>query len=132
MSNNIKWMLLFQAIVAILLALTGLFAMVSLNVLKRLKEIAIRRIVGARAWDIAYLINKNYFWIFALAAVLGVAGGAFFAWKLMDSIFAIHAGLHAGMMAGAALGVVFLALATISLKVVGVLRVNPVDILRRE
>ena len=131
-SNNIKWMLLFQALVAILLALTGLFAMVSLNVLKRLKEIAIRRIVGARAWDIAYLINKNYLWIFALAAVLGVAGGAFFAWKLMDSIFAIHAGLHAGMMAGAALGVVFLALATISLKVFGVLRVNPADVLRRE
>ncbi|MCA9734237.1 FtsX-like permease family protein, partial [candidate division KSB1 bacterium] len=119
-------------LVAILLALTGLFAMVSLNVLKRLKEIAIRRIVGARARDIAFLINKNYLWIFALAAVLGVAGGAFFAWKLMDSIFAIHAGLHAGMMAGAAFGVVFLALATISLKVVGVLRVNPADVLRRE
>ena len=44
----------------------------------------------------------------------------------------IHAGLHAGMMAAAAFGVVFLALATISLKVIGVLRVNPAEILRRE
>ncbi len=131
-TNNIKWMFLFLAVVAILLSMAGLFAMVSLNVLKRLKEIAIRRIVGARAHHIAYLLNKNYLWIFALAAILGTAGGAFLAWKLMDGIFAIHAGLHPGMMAGAAIGVVLLALGTISLKVIGVLRVNPADILRRE
>lgn len=131
-TNNIKWMFLFLAAVAILLSMAGLFAMVSLNVLKRLKEIAIRRIVGARAHHIAFLLNKNYLWIFALAAILGTAGGAFLAWKLMDSIFAIHAGLNPGMMAGAALGVVLLALGTISLKVFGVLRVNPAEILRRE
>ncbi|MCO6480888.1 MAG: ABC transporter permease [Phaeodactylibacter sp.] len=131
-TNNIKWMFLFLAAVAILLSMSGLFAMVSLNVLKRLREIAIRRIVGARAHHIAYLLNKNYLWIFALAALLGTAGGAFLAWQLMDSIFAIHAGLHSGMMVGAAIGVVLLALGTISLKVIGVLRVNPADILRRE
>ncbi|MCO6491381.1 MAG: ABC transporter permease [Phaeodactylibacter sp.] len=131
-SNNIKWMLLFQALVTILLSMTGLFAMVSLNVLKRLKEIAIRRIVGAQARHIAYLINKNYLWIFAVAAILGTVGGAFLSWKLMDSIFAIHAGLHSGLMAGAALGVVLLTVGTISLKVWGVLRVNPAEILRKE
>ncbi len=131
-TNNIKWIFLFLAIVTILLSMTGLFSIVSLNVLRRMKEIAIRRIFGAEPRHIAYLINKNYLWIFAGAALAGIAGGSFLSWKLLDGIFAIHAGLDTSGMIIAAVGMILVAVATIGIKVLGVLKANPADIIRSE
>ena len=42
------------------MGLTGLFSLVSLNVLKRAKEIAVRRVLGATPGNISYTINKYY------------------------------------------------------------------------
>ena len=46
--------------------------LVSLTVLKRMKEIAIRKVVGASGNHIFNLVMKGYFWIFLLAAGLGL------------------------------------------------------------
>ena len=62
-------------IVSILLMATGLFALVSLVTLKKMKEIALRKVVGAAPKHILVLLNKNFFLIFIISALLGCLGG---------------------------------------------------------
>ncbi len=49
------------AIISVLMAATSMFALVSLNVLKRSKEIAIRKVVGAEDKHIFQLVLKRLF-----------------------------------------------------------------------
>lgn len=59
-TSSIATIFSWFAIVAMLLTATGLFALVSLTVLKKMKEIALRKVVGARPWHIMALVNRGY------------------------------------------------------------------------
>ena len=81
-SKSIKEILAFLALVTLLLTTIGLLALVSLSILKRQKEIAIRKVLGASISNIAILINKHYIWIFLVAAI----GGSLLGWVMTDLI----------------------------------------------
>ena len=110
----------------------GLFAFVSLNILKRLKEIAIRKVVGASIGRIAWLINKNYVWIFLVAAVGGSVGGSILAKALMDSIYATYVDISILMLILGSIMIFVIAGLTIGYKIYQVSKTNPADILRSE
>ena len=115
-----------------LLAATGLFSLVSLNLLKRAKEIAIRRVVGASTGNIAYLINKHYLLIFFIGSIIGCVGGVYVGQFLLEEIFKIHEGVS---IPAALLAVGFVCLVgalTIGGKLMGVLRTNPAETLKSE
>ncbi len=131
-SDNIANSMVGFAGVAILLSITGLFSLVSLNVLRRMREVAVRRVLGASAGQVGWILNKSYVWIFSLAIVLGCISGRFLALKLMDSIFKINIGVQPTALAWSTLGVVAVAIGTIGLKLWQTLRVNPADVLRGE
>ncbi len=46
-NNNIVKMFTFLGVVAMLLSATGLFTLVSLSIIKRMKEIEVRKVLGA-------------------------------------------------------------------------------------
>jgi putative ABC transport system permease protein len=81
------------AIISILMSATGMFALVSLTVLKKTREIAIRKVVGADAMHIYKLVLKGYVLIFLIAAILGCYAGYSLSKLLMDLIFRINAGV---------------------------------------
>jgi ABC-type antimicrobial peptide transport system permease subunit len=65
-TNNIAKIFFWFAIISILLTATGLFALVSLTVMKKMKEIAVRKVAGARARHILVLVNRGYLWVFVV------------------------------------------------------------------
>ncbi len=129
-SDNIANNMVVLAGIAILLSITGLFSLVSLNVLRRLREVAVRRVLGASAGQVAWILNRSYSWILLFAIIVGCMGGRFLALKLMDSIFKINVGVEAAAMLWGAFGMVAVATATIGLKLWQTLRINPADVLR--
>jgi putative ABC transport system permease protein len=129
-SNNIAISMAVLAGIAILLSITGLFSLVSLNVLRRMREVAVRRVMGASAGQVAWVLNKSYIWIFAFAVVLGCVGGRYLALSLMDSIFKINIGVQAAALVWSTLGILIVACTTIGIKLWQTLRVNPADVLR--
>ena len=131
-SDNIAKSMVGFAGVAILLCITGLFSLVSLNVMRRLREVAIRRVMGASGAHISWILNKNYIWIFAAALIVGCAGGRFLALLMMDSIFKFNIGVQSGAMVYSALGILAIAALTIGVKIWQTLRINPADVLRGE
>jgi putative ABC transport system permease protein len=82
------------ALISIFMAATGMFALVSLTVLKRLREIAIRKVVGARGRHIFRLIGVGYGRIFLFSSIIGCALGYLLARQLMDMIFRLNAGVR--------------------------------------
>ena len=129
-SNNIASNMAVLAGIAILLSITGLFSLVSLNVLRRMREVAVRRVMGASAGQVAWVLNKSYGWIFGFAVILGCIGGRYLAMLLMDSIFKINIGVQPAALAWSTLGILIVAAATIGIKLWQTLRVNPADVLR--
>jgi putative ABC transport system permease protein len=118
------------AFISVLMAATSMFALVSLNVLKRSKEIAIRKVVGAENRHIFQLVLKGYFWIFLLAAGIGCYGGYALSKLLMDLIFRINVGVSSSSLVISFVGVLLICGLTIGARVWLVLRTKATDALK--
>ena len=130
--SNIKGLFVFMALVTFLLTMTGLIALVSLNIVKRQKELAIRKVLGATMGQITYLLNRAYLFIFMVCALFGVTGGAFMAQKLLNGIFPTHIPVSFPLAVLCSILVIGIAAITIGVKLLEVARTNPADILRSE
>jgi len=131
-SKNIAIIFKWFALVCILLTATGLFALVSLTTLKKMKEIALRKVVGAAPRHIMVLINKSYFWIFIVSAMVGCYGGYALTKLLLDMIFKINAGVDSAALIGSVAALFLITALVTGIKVWQAVRTNPVKLLRTE
>ena len=60
------------ALIAIFISFMGLVSLVAYALKRRSKELAIRRVIGADMGALTRLIGKEYFWVLAVAAVVGI------------------------------------------------------------
>lgn len=123
-----KWF----SLVSIMLTATGLFALVSLTALKKMKEIALRKVVGAKPGHIMLLINKNYFWIFGISSLLGCMGGWALTQLLLDLIFKYHSGVTFDTLIFSVMALLLITAIITGIKVWEAVRTNPVKLLRTE
>lgn len=118
------------AIISVLLAATGMFALVSLSILKKKREIAIRKVLGASGQHIFKLVLKGYFWIFLLGAGIGCYAGYALSKLLMDMIFRINAGVYISSLIWSFLLVLAISIMTISSKVWHAVHTNTTNVLK--
>jgi ABC-type antimicrobial peptide transport system permease subunit len=123
---------LFLAIVATLLSLIGMFNMVSLDIIRRTKEVGIRKIQGASVPVIMYLISRKFLIVLLIASVLGCAGGYYLSVALMDSIWDYFVSVGAGILLSAALIMICATIFTLSVRITRASMKNPVESLRYE
>lgn len=124
-------MFISGAVTAIVLSCMGLLAMVLLIVTQKVKEIGIRKVLGASVTNIVYLVSKEFFWLVAIAILIASP----LAWlgmkKWLDN-FAYRIDLQWWVFVLAALLAFAVALVTISLQAVRAATANPVKSLRTE
>lgn len=65
-------MIATASIIAILIASMGLFALASLAITGRMKEIGIRKVMGASAFNISFMFNKEFLKITLIGIVLAM------------------------------------------------------------
>ncbi len=129
-NESIATIFTWFALISVLMAATSMFALVSLNVLKKSKEIAIRKVVGAEDRHIFQLVMKGYLWILLLSAVVGCYGGYALSKLLMDLIFRINAGVSTSSLTWSFVGLLLICGATIGARVWLVLRTKATDALK--
>jgi putative ABC transport system permease protein len=132
LSNNMSYFSFFQALVATLLSITGLYTMVSLNILNRTKEIGIRKIFGASRANIIKLFNTNILIVLAIAIFMGTASGYYITEIFLDLMFSIHAHLNFATIAISVISLLILSYGVIGFKILDTMNNNPVDSLRQE
>ncbi|HEY4289037.1 MAG TPA: ABC transporter permease [Puia sp.] len=120
------------ALISIFMAATGMFALVSLTVLKRLREIAIRKVVGARGRHIFRLVGLGYWRIFLTSSLLGSALGYLLARQLMNMIFRINAGVRLDSILISFWGILLLSGAIIAARVRHLSRIRTTEVLKSE
>ena len=131
-TNNIAKIFFWFAIISVMLTATGLFSLVSLTVMKRMKEIALRKVAGARAGHILILVNRGYFWVFLIGAAVGCYGGYALTKLLLDMIFGVNAGIATSTLIYSVLVLFIIAGITSGIKVWQAVKTNPIKLLRTE
>src|SRR5690606_21171794 len=131
-SQSIRKMFAFVAVVTLLIAGTGLFALVSLNIARRTKEIGIRKVLGASTLHIGQLINRPFVALVAATTLAAAASGYYAFDLLLGAIYTYHVAVGPVPFAVAALLVLVLALLAVAGKVYRAASANPVHALRSE
>ncbi len=122
----------FLGAVALLLSVTGLFSLVSLNIVKRMKEIGVRKVLGASIQNIMRVINTEFIIILVIASVVGSWAGFTWSTVIMGTIWKYYQGVNV-MTFVIAISILFIISAiTIGYKVFAVANMNPVKTLRDE
>jgi ABC-type antimicrobial peptide transport system permease subunit len=131
-NNNIVKMFVFLGVVALMLSATGLFTLVSLNIIKRMKEIGVRKVLGASMANISRVINTEFAVILVLACVLGGFGGAWMSAMLMDSIWDYFQEASVTTLVLSAVTLLGISVLSVAFKIYKTARLNPSNVLRDE
>jgi putative ABC transport system permease protein len=131
-NDNIVKMFVFLGIVALALSATGLYSLVSLNIIKRMKEIGVRKVLGASVSNISRIINTEFVIILLVASVIGSGLSYLAVDGLMDSIWDYYESPTVLTFVLSIALLFFISGLTIAYKVLSAARVNPVNTLRTE
>jgi ABC-type antimicrobial peptide transport system permease subunit len=105
---------------------------VSLDIIRRTKEMGIRKIQGAPVPLIMFLMSKKFLVVLLIASVLGCLGGYYMSNMLLDSIWDYFVTIKPGILILAAAIIFVSTILTIVFKIWKNARRNPVDSLRYE
>jgi putative ABC transport system permease protein len=79
--------IVFISIVSTILACLGLFGLLSFNIQRRVKELSVRKVLGASRISIIKLISSKYSFVIVIAFLLGGVGGYFLMIQLINGIY---------------------------------------------
>ena len=129
---NIVWMFTFLGGVALMLSATGLFTLVSLNIIRRMKEIGVRKVLGATVSNIARIVNTEFFVILLLASALGCWASYELSNLLMSSIWRYYQGVNILTFTLSIAILVAISILSVGYKIYSAAAMNPVDSLKDE
>lgn len=131
-NNNIVTMFGFLGFFASLMTGIGMFTLVSLNIVKKMKEIGVRKVLGASVLNIARVINLEFVINLGIATIIGGAAGYMMADSLMDSIWEYYLKLGVLTLMISILGMLIIAIASVGYKTITTASLNPTKTLRDE
>ncbi|HVX51826.1 MAG TPA: ABC transporter permease [Chitinophagaceae bacterium] len=124
-------LVLFFSVISILIAITGLFALTSFLAQQRVKEIGVRKVLGASVTGITALLSKDFVKLVTIAIVIA-APIAWWALSNWLNDFAYRVNLTWWMFALAGIITVCITLLTVSIQAIKAALTNPVKSLRTE
>ena len=119
------------AAIAILIACLGLFGLATFNAAQRVKEIGIRKVLGASIPSILALLSREIVILIIVANLIAWPVAWYFMSEWLNG-FAYHVDMSFIVYALSALAAVAIALVTVSSQTIRAARTNPASTLRYE
>ncbi|GAO41274.1 ABC transporter permease [Flavihumibacter petaseus] len=121
----------YFAILAVIISCLGLFGLVAYTIVRKQKEIGIRKVIGASVLSILVLLSKNLLQLVVLAVAIGLPVSWWIAQRWLDNFeYRIVAG---PLLFGASAAIVLIITAiTISVHTVRAALINPVKVLHND
>lgn len=119
------------ALIAMLLVVASIYSSISMDTMRRSKEIAIRKINGATPRDIAHLFARPYLiilvasYLFALPAIYFFANGLFTSSSQYHPLGLVHLVLLFVTVA-------FVVASTLFYRIVCIMHINPAEVIKRQ
>jgi putative ABC transport system permease protein len=129
--QKLSGLVTYAAVLALLIAAMGLFAMASLTVTQRQKEIGIRKALGATVSSITWLLSSQFAVLVGAAAVVALPLAYWGVQQWLQG-YAYRVELSGWTFALAGAAVMAVALCTVATQVVRAARLDPATTLRDE
>lgn len=131
-NKNVSVMFGFLGFFAALMTAIGLFSLVTLNIEMKMKEIGIRKVLGASMANIAGVINFEFIVNLGIATVLGLTLGYFATDAIMAIIWEYYLDLNFQTMFSAVSLMLVIAFLAVGYKTISTALLNPTKTLRDE
>lgn len=119
------------AVIAIFLSCLGLYGLASFMAVQRIKEVGIRKVLGASVSSVVYLFSKEFIILITVAFIIASPVAWYFMNKwLQDYVYRINIGWWIFIVGG--ISAIIIALITVSFQAVKAAIANPVKSLRSE
>ncbi len=129
--NQLSQLYKIFAAIAIFLSCLGLYGLASFMAVQRIKEVGIRKVLGATAGNIVYLFSKEFVILISIAFLIASPIAWWFMQKwLQDYVYRIDISWWIFIIGGVAS--IVIALATVSFQAIKAAIANPVKSLRTE
>ncbi|GHN01542.1 ABC transporter permease [Cytophagales bacterium WSM2-2] len=129
-NTNIVKLFLFLGVVALTLSASGLFTSVSLTIIRKLKEVSIRKICGAPISNLIKVVCSKHVIILTIASTAGVFLARLLCRLLMNSLWEYYLPPNLGTFALAIAIIVLISFLTILFQMKGVVNLNPAKTLK--
>jgi len=123
--------LIWAALSTIFIACLGLFGLATYSAEQRIKEIGVRKVLGATVFNLASLLSKDFLKLVLIANCLAFPIGWWAATKWLEE-YAYHVDVEWWVFAVAGLSACLIALLTVSYQAIRAAVSNPVKSLRTE
>ena len=119
------------AVIAIFLSCLGLYGLASFMAVQRIKEVGIRKVLGASVGGVVYLFSKEFIILITIAFIIASPLAWYFMnqW-LQDYVYRINISWWIFIVGG--ISAIVIALITVSFKAIKAALANPVKSLRSE
>jgi ABC-type antimicrobial peptide transport system permease subunit len=122
----------FFAFIALVISCMGLFGLISVSIVKRMKEISIRKVFGASGKTIARLLNKDVVIILILSSAVAAPLCFLMMGWYLDYAYEYHTPITVMPFLMATVLILVISILTIFSQVYRASRANPVTMLRME
>ncbi len=129
--NLVSKIVAYFTVIAIFIACLGLFGLAAFSAERRIKEVGVRKVLGASVTSVTVLLSKDFIRLVLVAIVIAAPAGWFIMTKWLQG-FAYRTPIHWWVFALAGLGAIIIALITVSFQAIKAAVANPVKSLRAE
>jgi hypothetical protein len=129
--ENTAWLINAAMIITIFISCMGLFGLIMFTAELKIKEIGIRKVLGATVLNITTLLSKEFIILVVIALLIASPIAWYFSNQWLQD-FAYRIKIHWGVFALAGISAISIALATISWQTIKAAIANPVKALRNE
>jgi ABC-type lipoprotein release transport system permease subunit len=119
------------AILAIFISCLGLFGMASFMAEQRVKEIGVRKVLGASLFNLWRLLSKEFVLLISVSLVIAIPASYYFMHRWLLN-YDYRTGISWWIFAATVLGAILITLLTVSYQSIKAALANPVDSLRAE
>jgi ABC-type antimicrobial peptide transport system permease subunit len=131
-NKNVVTMFGFLGFFAVLMTGIGLYTLVSLNIIKKMKQIGIRKVLGASISNIVWTINLEFIISFIISIAIGGAFGYMGANSLMDSVWEYYLRLNFAGLSICIITMILVVAIAVGQKVFNAAALNPTEVLQNE
>ena len=129
--NQLAQLYKIFAAIAIFLSCLGLYGLASFMAVQRIKEVGIRKVLGATTANIVYLFSKEFIILVAIAFVIATPVAWYYMHQWLQA-YAYRISISWWLLAAGGLVAILIAVATISFQAIKAAIANPVKSLRSE
>lgn len=122
----------FLSFLAISIASMGLFGMVVFTTETRLREISIRKVMGASYGNLIYLLSRGFLWLLSISALIALPVTYLFFENVVLTNFPYHTPVQITELFAGLLAVLLIAFIMIGSQTMKAVRSNPVEVLKNE